>query len=62
MSENNKQIKKQCCQVHPMYDTLTCENQEEHEGLHRAFYYGEYLRWGVPTYKEMYDVKKDKQR
>lgn len=62
MDDENKQVKKYCCHQHPMYDTLLCENPESHEGLHRAFYQGEMLRWGIPTYKEMYDVKKEKEK
>lgn len=51
---------KSCCLVHPMYEGLLCENAEGHDGLHRAQYQGEWLRWGVPSQKERYDVVRTK--
>jgi len=52
--------KKLCCNRHPMYDTLTCHLEYGHEGLHRTSFHYETLKWGIPTYEEMYDVKKTK--
>ena len=46
--------------MHPMYENLQCENPESHEGLHRALYQGEWLRWGVPSEAEKYDVRRTK--
>ena len=51
---------KSCRVMHPMYENLQCENPESHEGLHRALYQGEWLRWGVPSQKERYDVVRTK--
>jgi hypothetical protein len=59
MTDNTEQ-NKNCCVVHPMYDTLLCENPEGHDGLHKAEYQGEWLRWGIPSQKERYDVVRTK--
>ena len=55
MEEKNK-----CSHHHPFYDTLLCEKPKGHEGLHSALMNYETLKWGIPTYEEMYDVKKIK--
>lgn len=52
--------KEKCQHNHPFYDTLVCEKQKYHEGLHSALMNYETLKWGIPTYEEMYDVKKVK--
>lgn len=52
--------KKLCCRPHPMYDTLLCDREYGHDGLHRTSFHYETLKWGVPTYEEMYDTKKIK--
>lgn len=52
--------KEKCCRQHPMYDTLVCELSKGHEGLHRTSFHYETLKWGVPTYEEMYDTKRTK--
>ena len=53
--------KEKCCRPHPFYDTLNCELLKGHEGLHRASFHYETLKWGIPTYEEMYDTKRTKQ-
>ena len=51
---------KTCCIVHTMYDTVVCELDEGHVGLHKSIYQGETLRWGIPSQEEMYNVKRTK--
>lgn len=55
-----KQEKKKCCIVHTMYDTVVCDLDEGHVGLHKSIYQGETLRWGIPSQEEMYNVKRTK--
>lgn len=43
-----------------MYNESTCQNVENHDGLHFTYYQGEKLRWGVPSQKELYDVIRTK--
>lgn len=57
---NNKEKESSCISEHCMYQKLYCELQEGHEGLHRAIYQGELLRWGVPSEKEKYDAVRTK--
>lgn len=52
--------KEKCCRPHPMYDNLTCHLEKGHDGLHRTSFHYETLKWGIPTYEEMYDTKKIK--
>lgn len=52
--------KDKCCRQHPFYDTLFCEKPKGHEGLHSALMNYETLKWGIPTYEEMYDCKRTK--
>jgi hypothetical protein len=52
--------KEKCSHIHPMYDTLTCQLPKGHEGLHKSLFHYETLKWGVPTYEEMYDSKRTK--
>lgn len=58
--ENTMPEKEFCDRPHPMYDTLTCNLLKGHEGLHKTSFHYETLKWGVPTYEEMYDVKRTK--
>lgn len=51
---------KKCCQPHPMYGTLTCHLDYGHEGLHKIFYNYELLRWGIPSFEELYESKRTK--
>lgn len=60
MSEDKPEQKKNCCAIHTMYDTLLCEKQEGHEGLHEGYREGFQLRWGVPSEAEKYDVRRTK--
>lgn len=60
MEDKDKQVKQNCCGVHPMYDTVICENESGHIGLHKGYYQGEFLRWGIPSHDEMYNAKRTK--
>lgn len=52
--------KKLCCIKHPMYDKLVCTKSEGHDGLHSARHEYDVLRWGVPSYEEMYTAIRTK--
>lgn len=51
---------KNCCVIHPMYDTLMCEKLVGHEGTHEGYREGFMLRWGVPSEAEKYDARRTK--
>lgn len=60
MTDDKPEQKKNCCAIHSMYDTLSCEKVEGHEGLHEGWHEGFILRWGIPSEAEKYDVRRTK--